>query len=188
MAIETKVVSSNLKAVAQQISTNAIAQGKESIERAIQSFSFIEDKQLQLEILNENRVQDAAYAEDPLKYFTEINKTKRAPDGNEFVSSDHVLSGLRNQHLQYHQGVAAFLKSGIQEALASLKINSSPNGQVDGLLLNLNDLLSPTNLANPDRKKLQASLQVMNEMFSTLRKMQLDISNLRLNMLHSVRA
>lgn len=188
MAIETKVLSSNLKVVAEQISTIAIAQGKESIERAIQSFSFIEQKQLQLEIFNENRVQDAAYAEDPLKYFTEINKTKKNLEGNGLVSSEQLLSGLRNQHLQYHQGVAAFLKSGIQEALASLKINSSPNGAVDGLSSNLNDLLSPMNLANPDRIKLQASLQVMNEMFSTLRKMQLDVSNLRLNMLHSVRA
>lgn len=184
----SNAISSNLRAIAEQISNTATTQGKESIQRAIQSFRFIEQKQLQLEILNENRVQDAAYAEDPLKYFTEINKTKRNPDGNGLVLAEQLLSGLRNQHLHYHDGVAAFLKSGIQEALASLKINSSPNGSVVGLSSNLNDLLSPMNLANPDRKKLQASLQVMNEMFSTLKKMQLDVSNLRLNMLHTVRA
>jgi hypothetical protein len=188
MAIETKVLSSNLKAVAEQISNQAISQGRESIERAIQSFSFIEQKHLQLEIFNENRVHDAAYAEDPLKYFTQVNKTKQNLEGNGLVSSQQLLSGLRNQHLHYHDGVTAFLKTGIQEALASLKINPSSNGQVDDLSLNLNELLSPANMANPDRKKLQASLKVMNEMFSTLRKMQLDVSNLRLNMLHSIRA
>jgi hypothetical protein len=184
----TKILSSNLKAVAEQISSQAIDQRKESIERAIQSFSFVEQKQLQLEILNENRVHDAAYAEDPLKYFTEINKTKKNLEGNRLISSEQLLSGLRNQHLQYHDGVAAFLKTGIQEALASLKITPTPNSQVDDSASNLDELLSPANMANPDRKKLQASLKVMNEMFSTLKRMQLDVSNLRLNMLHSVRA
>ncbi|MCI0446674.1 hypothetical protein L0152_26165 [bacterium] len=186
----TKVLSSNLKAVAEQISNTAIAQGKESIERAIQSFSFIEQKQLEdvIALLNENRVHDAAYAEDPLKYFTEINKAKKNPEGKQLVSAEQVILSLRNQHLHYHDGVTSFLKTGIQEALASLKINASPNSPPDGIALNLDELLSPTNLANPDRKKLQASLKVMNEMFLTLRKMQMDVSNLRLNMLHSVRA
>lgn len=185
-----KVLSSSLKAVAEQISNTAIAQGKESIERAIQSFSFIEQKQLQHEVafLNEKRVHDTAYAEDPMKYFTEFNKTKKNSEAKELVPAEQVLLGLRNQHLHYHDGVTSFLKTGIQEALASLKINPAPNSPLDGVALNLDELLSPTNLTNPDRKKLQASLQVMNEMFSTLRKMQMDVSKLRLNMLNSVRA
>ena len=64
----SNAISSNLRAIAEQISTTAIAQGKESIQDAIQSFSFIERNKLELVIalLNENRVQDAAYAEDPL--------------------------------------------------------------------------------------------------------------------------
>jgi hypothetical protein len=183
-------ISSNLRAIAEQISSSAITQGKESIERAIQSFSFIEQKQLEhvIALLNESRVHDAADVEDPLKYFTEINKTKENHEAKALVSSEQVLMGLRNQHLHYHDGVTSFLKTGIQEALASLKITITPNSPLDGFESNLDELLSPTNLANPDRKKLQASLQVMNEMFSTLRKMQMDVSNLRLNMLHSVRA
>jgi len=186
----SNAITSNLRSIAEQISDTAVAQGKESIERAIQSFSFIEQKQLQhvIALLNENRVHETAFAEDPLKYFTEINKTKRISEGNELVSVDQVISALRNQHLHYHDGIASFLKTGIQEALASLKINPSSNITPDGIALTLDELLSPTSLANPDKTKLQASLQVMNEMFSTLRKMQLDVSNLRLNMLHSVRA
>ena len=186
----SNAISSNLRAIAEQISNTAIAQGKESIQHAIQSFSFIERNQLEhvIALLNENRVQDAASAEDPLKYFTEFNKMKKNSEAKELVSPEQLLSGLRNQHLHYHDGITSFLKTGIQEALASLKISSSTNAAADGLALNLDELLSPTNLANPDRKKLQASLQVMNEMFSTLKKMQRDVSNLRLNMLNSIRA
>jgi hypothetical protein len=186
----SNAISPNLRAIAEQISNTATTQGKESIERAIQSFSFIEQKQTEqlIALLNTSRVDDAAYAEDPLKYFTEINKRKKNLATNEMVSTDQVLLSLRNQHLHFHQGVASFLKTGIQEALASLKISGSATNPVDGLASNLDEVLSPAHLANPDRKKLQATLQVMNEMFSTLKKMQMDVSNLRLNMLHTVRA
>lgn len=186
----SNAISSNLRAISEQITNTAIAQGKESIERAIQSFSFVDQKQPDqlAALLNTSRVHDAGYAEDPLKYFTEINKKNTNPATNEMVPSEQVLLGLRNQHLHFHDGISSFLKTGIQEALASLKISGPSNNPVDGLASNLDDILSPVHLANPDRKKLQASLQVMNEMFSTLRKIQMDVSKLRLNMLHSVRA
>jgi hypothetical protein len=186
----SNAISSNLRAIAEQISNTAAAQGKESIERAIQSFSFIEQKQPEqlIALLNTSRVHDSAFAEDPVKYFTEVNKRKTNPAANEMVPTDQVLLSLRNQHIHFHHGVASFLKTGIQEALASLKISGSANSIVDGLASNLDEILSPTSLANPDRKKLQATLQVMNEMFSTLKKIQMDVSNLRLNMLHTVRA
>ncbi len=101
---------------------------------------------------------------------------------------DDVLSNLHKQDLHLQSGIAAFLKSGIQEALASLKISVNSNISHPTIAVALDELISPEKLKNPDRNKLQISSQIVSVMFSTLQKMQRDISDLDVGLLRSIRA
>lgn len=182
-----------LRAVAAGIAAAASAQAKESIDHAIQSFAWASIKEKRgstdewLALLGETTVQAAGHADDPLKYFTQLSSMTKPLNHNGIISMDEVISSLRKQDLHFQQGVASFLKSGIQEALASLKISSNPNIPLPVIPVALDELISPEKLRNPDRTKLQASLQVINEMFSTLKNMQSGITDLRVNMLRSIR-
>ena len=182
----------NIQAVASGISSAAKSQPKELIDHAIQSFKSIQEKQLGTDelfrLLGEKSAQAAGHADHPLKYFTNESRTRKNPNHNGIVSMNDVLSRLRNQSLHFHQGISSFLKSGVQESLASLKISINPGLTRPPIPKPLDELISTEKLKNPDRAGLQASLQVMNEMFSTLKSLQSDVSDLRVNMMRSIRA
>lgn len=190
-AVTNRALPPNMQAVASDISSAASLQAKESIDQILESFTSIQEKQPGTDelvtLLGETTVQAAGHADHPLKYFQEYG-TRTEPNHNGIVSMAEVLSNLRKQELHFQQGVDAFLKSGIQEALASLKISPNPNIPRQPIPAALDDLISPEKLKNPDRTKLQSSLQIISEMFSTLKIMQRDISGLRVGMLRSIRA
>lgn len=189
--VTNRALPPSIQAVASGISSAASLQPTESIDQILESFTSIQKKQPGVDelvtLLGETTVQAAGHADHPLKYFQEYG-TRTEHDDNGIVSMAEVLSSLRKQELHFHQGVDAFLKSGIQEALASLKISPNPNIPRPLSPAALDNLISPERLKNPDRTKLQSSLQIINEMFSTLKRMQRDISDLRVGMLRSIRA
>jgi hypothetical protein len=183
----------DIQAVAANIAQAASVQGKESIDRALQSFEWVSiEKESGNDewqaLLGKTTIQTSGHADPPLKYFTHLHNAKKELNGNGIVSMDRLLSNLRRHDLNFQQGVASFLKSGIQEALSSFKISLEPNVSRPQIPVALDELISPDKMKNPDRERLQPALQVMNEMFSTIKNMQSDISNLRMNMLRSIRA
>lgn len=185
-----RILPSNLKAVAEGVANAASVQGKELLEVAIRSFRFIQEKQESADqlftLINEATVPEPGFTEPPSKYFTHLLQSKTAPSKTELVSADQVLAALRHQNFNYKNGVNSFLKSGIQEALASLKMPVSSNTP-SSIPEPLNDLLSPQSLSKPDRNKILSSLHVMNTMFSTLKDLQTDVADLQKNLLRSIR-
>ncbi len=182
----------NIQTVASGISSAAKSQPKELIDHAIQSFKSIQEKQLGTDelfrLLGDTSAQAAGHVDHPLKYFTYESGIRKHPDHNSIVSMNDVLSRLRNQSLHFHQGISSFLRSGVQESLASLKISSNPGLTHPPVPTSLDELISTEKLRNPDRDGLQVSLQIMNEMFSTLKSLQSDVTDLRVNMMRSIRA
>jgi hypothetical protein len=185
-----RILPSNLKAVAEGVANAASVQGKESLEVAIRSFQFIQQKQDSADqlfaLLSEATVPEPGFTEHPSKYFSHLLQSKTSSAGTEIVSSDQVYAAIRNPNFNYKHGLNSFLKSGIQEALASLKI-SVPSNVSAAASEPLNDLLSPQSLSKPDRNKLLSSLHVMNTMFSTLKNLQGDVSDLQKNLFRSIR-
>jgi hypothetical protein len=179
-----RAVPSNMQGVATGIAKAAVVQAKEALDNALQSFNSIKEKQADFAGFDESSIQVAGHAENPSKYFANAHSKTNA-DG--LVSMSDVFARLRQHDLQYHQGIASFLRSGIQEALAGLKIQIDPKAARPPIPIPLDELITPEKLRNPDRKKLQTSVQVINEMFKTLRTIQGDVSHLQIKMLHNMR-
>lgn len=183
----------DIQAVATNIAQAAKVQGKESIDRALQSFDWVSiEKESGTDewqaLLGKTTIQISGHADPPLQYITHLHNAKKELNGNGIVSMDQLFSDLRRQDLNFQQGIASFLRSGIQEALSSLKISTSPSITRPPIPASLDELISPDKMKNPDRDRLQIPLQVMKEMFSTLKNMQSDNSELRMNILRSIRA
>jgi hypothetical protein len=181
-----RALPSNIQGVATGIAKAAGHQAKEALDHAIQSFNAIREKQTEFAGFDEASIQVAGHAEHPLKYFNHAYATKSLNDDG-IVPMNDVFARLRQPNLHYQQGIASFLKSGIQEALAGLKINMDPSVARPVIPTPLDELITPEKLRNPDRKKLQSSVQVINEMFRTLKTVQGDVSDMRLKMLQNIR-
>jgi hypothetical protein len=181
-----RALPANIQAVTTSITKAAITQAKEAIDNAVQSFNSIQEKRPDFTVFDEVSILDAAFAESPAKYFAQA-LTTTTPE-NEIVAMGDVFARLRQHDLHFQKGVASFLKSGIQEALAGLKIPMDPNLVRPLIPTALDELITPEKLRSPDKKKLQASVQVINEMFKTLRTFQGDVSDIQLKMLQNVRA
>jgi hypothetical protein len=183
----SRALPSSIQRVATGIAKAAGVQAREVIDRAIQSFNGITSNEKQ-PWFDETVVQAAGHADHPSKYFIQANGKMKNLNGSGIIPMDQLLSKLRRSDLNFQRGVSSFLKSGIQEALGSLKIIPDPKIQHPEIPIPLDELISPEKLRNPDRTKLQTSVQVIDEMFITLKKVQSDVSDLRLRMLSSVRA
>jgi hypothetical protein len=181
-----KALPANMQSITTGIAKAAISQAKEAIATAVQSFNSIKEKQVDFIGLDEAFIQGAAFAESPAKYLAQVYMSVK-PE-NEIVPIADVFARLRQHEPHSRQGLASFLKSGIQEALEGLKIQMDPNLERPLIPIPLDELITAEKLRNPDKKKLQASVQVINEMFKTLRNIQGDVSDLQLKMLLNVRA
>lgn len=184
-----------LQAVQEGITRTAEAHPIESIQRAIQSFSWAHERSSSTTTDSrkdpgKTSIAPEGFVDSPSSYFAFANQRAAdllsAPDG--IVSLKEVASKLGSTDLRFAKGVESFLQSGIQEALAGLKIKVDPNFTSPGLPEALDELLKPEGLKNPDRAKLQASIRAVNEMFSTLTKMQGTMNDLRVSALRFVRA
>jgi hypothetical protein len=180
---QSKALPSNLQGVATGISKAAVVQAKEALDYAIQSFNSIKEKQADFTGFDEASIPVAGHVESPVKYFAQGGRTN--VDG--LASTDDVVARLRLHNFQYQQGIASFLKSGIQEALAGLKIKTDPTVVQPQIPIPLDELITPEKLRNPDRKTLQTSVHAVNEMFKALRNLHGDVSHMRLRILNSVR-
>lgn len=182
-----------LQAVQEGITRTAEDHPIESIQRAIQSFSWAQERSTTTDSLKDpgkTSIAPEGFVDSPNSYFAFANQRAAdilsAPDG--IVSLKEVASKLGSTDLRFAKGVESFLQSGIQEALAGLKIKIDPNFTSPGFPEPLDELLKPEGLKNPDRTKLQASIRTVNEMFSTLGKMQNTVNDLRVGALRFVRA
>src|SRR5262245_51905228 len=173
------VINSGLQSVAAAIAKASEPQAAESLDQAIQSFAWASVHEKPTDVpdwaafVGQATIPEAGHSESPAAYLANAQNSVR--DQTKFQSilpMDQVMSALRNPTLSYQKGVAEFLKTGIQEALASLKINVPARMQQPLMPPPLDELLTQEKLKNPNPAALQPSLKVMNEMFATLKRMQ----------------
>jgi hypothetical protein len=187
------VISSGMQAVAAAVAKAADPQAPESLDQAIQSFAWaaIQDKPTDMPdwttFVGGATIPEAGFSEAPSKYFVNADKNQLAKFGG-IISMDQVINVLRNPSFSFEDGVAEFLKAGVQEALASLKIGPAPKAERPVMPVPLDDLLSPDKLKNPNPAALQPSLRAMTEMFATLKRMQSTMTDLDANRLRFIRA
>jgi hypothetical protein len=182
----------NIQDIAGSISAAASLQPKESVERAVEAFTSFREKQISFLDLpgapGHAILPSAGHADHPLQYLTQEYKIRKDASYPGIFSMPKILSSLGQPNLRFQKGVASFLNSGIQESLKSLNIPLNSKLSRPSIPIPLDELISNQKLKNPDRSQMQISLQIMDEMFSTLKVLQNDYSDLELNMLRSIRA
>jgi hypothetical protein len=114
----------------------------------------------------------------------EVNQAQ----GGELVPLSELTSALRNQNARGKQGLDSFLQTGIQESLRSFKLKPGTKSPPPEILEPLNDLLSPDQIRNLNTSRLQPSIDAVNELYSTLKKVQNGVMHLELNRLRMIRA
>lgn len=185
-------VSAGVQSIAAEIAKAADSQPVESIDRAIQSFAWatVQDAPTDASqwsaFLGETTLPTAAFADSPSKYF--INARTTGKDFAGVATWEQVLANLRNPGLRFQDGVTAFLKTGIQEAIASIKVNANSKMEPASMQISLDDLLSAEKMKNPNPAQLQSSLGAMKAMFATLQKMQSAVADLDANRMRFIRA
>lgn len=178
--------------VASTIATAAESQPAELIVNALKSFASVAreqssyDANLSKAIDNKVSMADAAFVDAPLEYLAAAGP--HVSGFRSVVSMGEVMANLRRQDLNFHDGIAAFLKSGIQEALSGLKIVPNPGIQAPPIAQPLDELLTPAKLKNPDRAQLQSSIRVVNALFSTLKGLRNSNSEIQVSMMRFIRA
>lgn len=195
-AVDSRLaVASGKEVVTEGIAKAARSQGPESIDSAIRSFAWAYSKDQQSDAPEWSAsdgpiaVQVAGFVDSPLNYLTYASKTAASvmTGFSELVPTDQLLTNLSRQGFHIQRAVSSFLESGIQEALASLKINPDPKVPDPLVPSALNDLISPENLKNLDANMLRASIRAVNKMCTTLKKMQQAGSEIQVNMLRFMR-
>ncbi|MCI0606385.1 hypothetical protein L0156_25660 [bacterium] len=155
---------------------------KKAFRSAIESFEAISASAPQ-----QASIQAAGFSESPLDYLAAASVSGASLAGfSEIVSMADVLQTLKQRGFPFQNGVDAFLKSGIQEALAGFKI-SSANAASPSIPKPLNELLTPEKMRTPD-PLLPASLQIIKQMFSTLSATNQANLELKASMFQFIRA
>jgi hypothetical protein len=189
-SLKTGIIPENIKAVQEGIIEAALSQPPESIERAIRSFDWISQKDLQSEAqpsrTAEKSTPPAGFVTEPLDYLA-MAQANQAPAG-ELVPLDELASALRSQEARNQKGLDSFLQTGIQESLRSFKLKPGAKGSPPEILEPLNDLLKADQIKNLNASRLQPSIDAVNELYSTLKKVQNGMTHLELNRLRMIRA
>lgn len=188
-------VSSGIHSVETGIAKASESNASVVIEQAIQSFSWTEIHDTTSGTsdwssnLQESNVAVEGFLDSPAAYFRSSHKSGSDPISilNGDISAKEVATKLVST-AHFDPGIAAFLRSGIPEALASLKIKTNSGLAPTPFPPSLDELLTPEKLKNPNQRKLQESIRAVNEMFTTLRKIQTATNDMKLNMLRVVRA
>jgi hypothetical protein len=177
-----------LKQVSGKIATVAQSQSAEKLNQAIHSFGWVQqNEETFFQTFDKKSIPDAAFIDSPSNYFNrpEILQTRFS----ETAPIDQIANKLKQRDLNYQKGVKAFLKCGMEEALAGLKLkDATPTRSLPSIPTALDELLTPQKLKNPDQINLQASISTVKTMFSNLKRLQQDTSHLQLNMTRFVRA
>jgi hypothetical protein len=174
-----------LNQVSGRIATIAQAQSVEKLKQAIHSFEWLKPADKSFFEIEKSTIPDSAFIDSPMDYFN--NPQLQQMGFNETASID-LVNKLKQHNLNFHKGIKAFLKCGIEEALSGLKLTSVPSKSLLQIPIALDELLTSQKLKNPDRIQLQASFATVKAMFSTLKNFQNDNSHLQLNMMRFVRA
>jgi hypothetical protein len=132
----------------------------------------------------ETIIQDPAFSDSPSQYLSMAEST--LSNFGEVVSMNEVMNVFRGP-FNYQLGVKAFLKSGIQEALAGIKLNPNESAAAETIPKPLNELFLPENLKSPDPVAMQMSVQVVQKMFSTLNSMDQANQAVKINMAQFLR-
>lgn len=131
---------------------------------------------------NKIAIQSAAFTDSPAGYLATAGSALFS--FSEVVPMGDVLHALLNSEFRPQQGVRAFLQSGVQEALASMKL-TPVSGEASPAPLD--ELLRPEKLKSADPAVLQASLRAMKRMFSSLSKVQNENMELKANLAQFLR-
>ena len=183
---EPRVISSSLESINTGILEAAQSQPLESIDQAIRSFDWVSGQDRQISTGPADTSTRPGYVDDPAEYLS-FAAEKGASLG-EIVSMEQVIAGLRSGASQFRQGVNSFLQSGIQEALASMKLRLGGKHAAPEILESLNDLLSPDQIKTLDASRLKPSMDAVNDMYATLKKVQSASNDLQMNMMRMIRA
>ena len=180
------VIPENIKALQEGIIEAALSQPPESIEQASRSFEWISTNEIPSPALSEKSTTPAGFVIEPMEYLAaaEVNQAQ----GGELVPLSELTSALRNQNARGKQGLDSFLQTGIQESLRSFKLKPGTKSPPPEILEPLNDLLSPDQIRNLNTSRLQPSIDAVNELYSTLKKVQNGVMHLELNRLRMIRA
>ena len=196
-AVDNKLaIASGKEAVEAGIVKATDSQAPESIDRAMKSFAWAFSKDQQSGTpewsasVGPTVVQVAGFTDSPLNYLSYASKTASSLmlGFSEIASMNQVLVSLSSHRFHLQRAVSSFLASGIQEALASLKLNPDPKIPDPPIPAPLNDLISPEKLKNLDANMLRATIRAVNQMLSTLKTMQDAGTDLQVNMLRFMRA
>lgn len=180
----SNIISSAKESVARVIDSHS----EESIQAAIRSFEWAFSAKELSAISQQAVIQPAGFAESPANYLAGV-----AASGfplsrfNEIVSTEDVQKILRGHAVHFQHGVKAFLQCGLREALGSMKIHEHPKEVQLSVPPPLNELLLPEKLKSADQPGLQASVQAIHQMFSTLKTMHEASTDLKANMLQFLR-
>ena len=183
-------IRAGMQAINDGIAQAALSQAPESIEKAIQSFDSILDKQKYTETprktLGEQGVAVFGSVAPPVEYLA-MAAANGAPAG-EIISTEQLLATFRNPGFRIQMGVQSFLGSGIQEALASLRPKLGAKFVQPEILEPLNELLAAAQIKDLNASRLQPSIDAVNELYSTLKKTEAANTQLQMNMLRTIRA
>jgi hypothetical protein len=169
----------------ERVTKAIVAQGEESFQSAVRSFNWaIADPEFKNAPWSETIIHAPAFSDSPSNYLSMAGPS--LSNFSEMVSMEDVLNELRKP-LNYQSGVKAFLKSGIQEALAGIKLAPTQKPVAPTYAQSLNELFLPENLKSTDPIALQSSVHVIQKMFSTLRNMDQANHNIKVNMAQFLR-
>jgi len=184
------MVPENVKAVQEEIIEAALSQPPESIEQAIRSFDWISRMEIQSEVpaltTAEKTMPPPGFVAEPIDYLV-IAEANQASAG-ELVPLDELTSALQSQDARSQKALDSFLQTGIQESLRSFKLRPGTKISPPEILEPLNELLSADQIKNLNASRLQPSIDAVNELYSTLKKVQNGMTHLELNRLRMIRA